>query len=68
MGKGMKYEEIKKLDRNGILKERMSAESRELRVFIDNDAKLYTQVSKTHIRMIYQVLRAVLQLALQDLI
>tara|TARA_R100001594_G_C3978394_1_gene249462 strand:- start:269 stop:877 length:609 start_codon:yes stop_codon:yes gene_type:complete len=34
--------EIKKLNRDGILKE-ISAESRELRLFIDNDAKLYKQ-------------------------
>lgn len=35
------YEEIKKLDRSGILKEKLSIESRELRLFIDNDAGLY---------------------------
>ena len=34
--------EIKKLNRDGILKE-ISTESRELRLFIDNDAKLYKQ-------------------------
>jgi hypothetical protein len=35
------YEEIIKLDRRGILKEKLSQESRELRLFIDNDARLY---------------------------
>ena len=34
------YEEIKKLDRSGILKE-ISTESRELRLYIDNNAGLY---------------------------
>mgnify|MGYP006215914725 CR=1 FL=1 len=35
------YEEIIKLDRSGILKEKISQENRELRLFIDNDARLY---------------------------
>jgi hypothetical protein len=35
------YEEIIKLDRRGILKEKLSSEVRELRLFIDNDARLY---------------------------
>ena len=35
------YEEIIKLDRRGILKEKLSQEARELRLFIDNDARLY---------------------------
>ena len=35
------YEEIIKLDRSGILKEKLSQEVRELRLFIDNDARLY---------------------------
>ena len=34
-------EEIIKLDRSGILKEKLSQEVRELRLFIDNDARLY---------------------------
>ena len=39
--KQMVYEELKKLDRSGILRERLSDEGRELRLFIDNDAKIY---------------------------
>lgn len=35
------YEEIIKLDRRGILKEKLSQEARELRLFIDNDSRLY---------------------------
>lgn len=35
-------EELKKLNRDGILKE-ISSESRELRLYIDNDANLYKQ-------------------------
>jgi hypothetical protein len=35
------YEEIIKLDRRGILKEKLSQEARELRLFIDNDARIY---------------------------
>ena len=35
------YEEIIKLDRSGILKEKISQEVRELRLFIDNDARIY---------------------------
>jgi hypothetical protein len=35
------YEEIKKLDRSGILKEKLSGESTELRLYIDNNAGLY---------------------------
>ncbi len=35
------YEEIIKLDRRGILKEKLSSEVRELRLFIDTDARLY---------------------------
>ena len=42
-------EEIKKLDRSGILKEKLSGESTELRLFIDNDARLYKpRLSSSH--------------------